>query len=157
MHDSKCEITAMPAAVDVSLPYALGITIVFRPRGIASEQSAQMKTVFSKGTNFDMPINARGIIISLIIETAYIFKSEKVFRTSICETVIPVRSIAIGDIQLPETVTTEFINDGSFNPERPIIMPASIAINIGFTNALSRWRMLCLPESAISRHGTAQR
>jgi len=42
MHASKCEITAMPAATDVSLPNALGITMVFSPSGIASEQSAHI-------------------------------------------------------------------------------------------------------------------
>lgn len=42
MHESKCEIIAMPAAMVVSLPSALGITMVFSPRGMASEQSAHI-------------------------------------------------------------------------------------------------------------------
>ena len=40
MHESKCEITAIPAASEESLPKALGITIVLSPKGIAREQRA---------------------------------------------------------------------------------------------------------------------
>ena len=42
IQESKWEITAIPAATVVSLPNALGITIVLSPRGIAREQSAQI-------------------------------------------------------------------------------------------------------------------
>ena len=43
IQDRVCEIRAIPAAVEVSLPYALGITTVLRPRGIAREAIAQIK------------------------------------------------------------------------------------------------------------------
>ena len=36
---SKCETTVIPAAIDVSFPSALGITIVFNPSGIDREQT----------------------------------------------------------------------------------------------------------------------
>ena len=36
---SKCEITVIPAAIDVSFPSALGITKVFNPSGIDREQT----------------------------------------------------------------------------------------------------------------------
>ena len=39
MQENKCEITVMPAATVVSLPRALGITMVLSPRGIAREQT----------------------------------------------------------------------------------------------------------------------
>ena len=42
MQESKWEITAIPAATVVSLPSALGMTMVLSPRGIAREQSAQI-------------------------------------------------------------------------------------------------------------------
>ncbi len=40
--ESRCEITAIPAATVVSFPCALGITMVLIPSGIASEHTAQM-------------------------------------------------------------------------------------------------------------------
>ena len=42
MPESKCEITVIPAAMVVSLPSALGMTMVLSPRGIAREQSAHI-------------------------------------------------------------------------------------------------------------------
>ena len=42
IQESKWETTVMPAAIVVSLPSALGITIVLSPRGIAREHSAQI-------------------------------------------------------------------------------------------------------------------
>ena len=42
MHESKCEISVIPAAIETSFPNPLGITIVLRPRGIASVQRAQI-------------------------------------------------------------------------------------------------------------------
>ena len=39
---SKCEITVIPAAIDVSFPSALGITIVFNPSGIDREQTTHI-------------------------------------------------------------------------------------------------------------------
>jgi hypothetical protein len=62
---------------------------------------------------------------------------ESVFFRSICATVNPVRSIATGDIQLADVLITEFIAEGSLRPDIPIIIPIIIAINIGFTSALS--------------------
>ena len=40
--EARCEMSAMPAAEEVSLPYAAGMTMVFSPKGIASEQTAQI-------------------------------------------------------------------------------------------------------------------
>ena len=40
--DIRCDITAIPAATVVSFPKPLGITTVLSPKGIASEQSAQI-------------------------------------------------------------------------------------------------------------------
>ena len=70
MHESKCDTTAMPAATEVSFPYALGITTVLSPKGIASEQSAQINNVLSIGINCVAKTKARGNIISLTKETA---------------------------------------------------------------------------------------
>ena len=67
MHDNKCETTASPAATDVSFPAALGITIVFNPNGIAKTQSEHKYTVDGSFRKYVMPINRRGIMISLII------------------------------------------------------------------------------------------
>ena len=50
IHERKCEISAIPDAVVVSLPYAAGITTVVSPSGIATEQTAQMKMVFDTGS-----------------------------------------------------------------------------------------------------------
>ena len=45
MQESRWEMIAIPAATVVSFPYALGITIVFNPRGIAAAQIPQMINV----------------------------------------------------------------------------------------------------------------
>ena len=70
MHDRRCETTAMPAGTEVSFPYALGITTVLRPSGIASEQSVHTKIVLSNGINFETATNNSGIAISLTKVTA---------------------------------------------------------------------------------------
>ena len=41
-HESRCETSAIPEATVVSLPYALGITMVLSPRGIATEHTVQI-------------------------------------------------------------------------------------------------------------------
>ena len=43
--DSKWEMSAMHEATLTSFPYALGITIVFKPSGIANEHTAQITNV----------------------------------------------------------------------------------------------------------------
>ena len=60
MQERICETTAMPDAVEGSLPYALGITIVLSPRGIASEHTAHMYVVCERGRSFAIRINAIG-------------------------------------------------------------------------------------------------
>lgn len=45
IQESRCEIIAIPAATVVSFPYALGITIVFNPSGMATELTAQIISV----------------------------------------------------------------------------------------------------------------
>ena len=69
MQDRRCEITAIPAASVVSLPSPLGITMVFKPSGIASEQTAHIYTVSSSFKNIAMPMKISGITTSLNIET----------------------------------------------------------------------------------------
>ena len=44
-HDARWDTSAMLEATVVSLPYALGITMVLSPSGIASEQMAQITKV----------------------------------------------------------------------------------------------------------------
>ena len=41
--DNRCDASAMPAGIEVSFPYADGMTIVLSPNGIESEQIKQMK------------------------------------------------------------------------------------------------------------------
>ena len=68
MHDNRCEITASPAATDVSLPAALGITIVFSPKGIANTQSEHIYTIEGNSQKYVTPISRNGITISLIMD-----------------------------------------------------------------------------------------
>ena len=131
--------------------------MVLSPKGIAREHKAQVKIVGGIVINFDTPIKIRGIMISLIADIKYIFKLVKVFLRDIFATAIPVISIATGDIQSPETVTTEVINEGSLSPEIPIIIPIIIAINIGFKKAFILPPNVCLPESEMSSTGTPHR
>ena len=69
MQDKRWDITAIPAASEVSLPRAAGITIVLRPKGIASEHRPHINAVCEKGINFAAIINITGKIISLTIDT----------------------------------------------------------------------------------------
>ena len=64
----RWEITAIPAATEVSFPSALGITIVFSPSGIAREHRAQIYVVSESSKNDAITIKITGIIISLIID-----------------------------------------------------------------------------------------
>lgn len=68
MHDNKCEISVIPAAIDVSFHIALGITIVFNPNGIAKEQIVHTYSVCESSKNEATNIKISGIITSLIIE-----------------------------------------------------------------------------------------
>jgi len=106
MHESKWDITAIPAATDVSFPYALGITMVLSPKGMAREQSPQIKRALSMGMNLATNKNANGNTIRRKMEIKYVLTSVNVFLKLMVETVIPVRSIATGDIQSPEVFTT---------------------------------------------------
>ena len=65
IQDKRCEITAIPAASVVSFPSPLGITIVFKPSGMESEQTAQMYTVWSNFTSIATPMKMSGSTISL--------------------------------------------------------------------------------------------
>ena len=46
--DNECEINAIPAGTEVSLPYAAGTTMVFSPKGIAIDITKHWKIVTSK-------------------------------------------------------------------------------------------------------------
>ena len=158
IHDNKWETTAIPAGTDVSFPYALGITTVLSPSGIANEQSVHTKIVLSKGINFETATKRSGMAISLTNVTAYIPAFVNVFLKLIDDTVMPVRSIATGDIQLPAVVITEVAHEGSLSPVMPIIIPIIIAINIGLRKFLNFSLAVCFfPESDISRTGTPHR
>ena len=67
--DRAWEISAIPAAVEVSFPYALGMTTVLRPSGIAREATAHIKKVLSKSKSIKIPINTMGMINRRIIDT----------------------------------------------------------------------------------------
>ena len=69
MHDKRCEISAIPAATVVSFPRPLGITIVFSPRGIEIETSAQIYAVSFRLKKLAIPINKSGITTNLTNET----------------------------------------------------------------------------------------
>ena len=56
----------MPAAWEVSLPYAPGITTVLSPKGIESAQRPQRATFLSIGSAMHTPKNISGITRSLI-------------------------------------------------------------------------------------------
>ena len=60
--DRVWEMSAIPAATEVSLPYAAGITTVFSPRGMAREQTAQTAKVSGKGIRSIAPRNSSGKI-----------------------------------------------------------------------------------------------
>lgn len=68
--DNKCEIIAMPAATVVSFPYALGITIVFKPSGMATELMAQMVRVSEGLRKYNSSMVTNGKSIKRITVTA---------------------------------------------------------------------------------------
>ena len=90
--------------MDVSLPMALGITIVLSPKGIAREHNEHIKTSFDIEKNLETITNTKGIKTSLIIEITYILIFVNAFFREMDDTIIPVSTMAIGDIQSPETV-----------------------------------------------------
>lgn len=136
MHDNKCDTTASPAATDVSLPSALGITIVLSPNGIAKTETAQINTVDGIFKKVEIPRNSKGIIISLTIQSKYIFIFVNVSFNEINDIAIPVKSIAIGDIQFAETEMIDSIQLGIGTLINPTIIPTIIEINIGLRNDL---------------------
>ena len=69
-HDNTCEINAIPAATDVSLPYALGITIVFNPRGIEREHTQHSARGWDSGKHAKRAMAAMGITKRRIADTA---------------------------------------------------------------------------------------
>ena len=69
IQESKCEIMVMPAAVVGSFPYALGITMVPSPKGIAREQTVQITSVSSNFHNAKTPININGNSNNRIADT----------------------------------------------------------------------------------------
>ena len=72
--------------------------------------------------------------------------------------VMPVRSIATGDIQLPAAVTAELRKPGTGIASRPITMPRSVQASMGFLKLFSRWRKVGFSvPSPRSRTGTPQR
>ena len=66
IHDSICDISAIPEATVVSLPYALGITMVLSPSGIVTVQTVQITNVFHSfdgkngGKTENIPMNRSG-------------------------------------------------------------------------------------------------
>ena len=133
IHDKRCEISAMPAAVEVSLPYAAGTTMVLSPSGIASShmmQSAMPGTDMGRKARTAIPI--RGSTIRRTIDTAYMDAFLNVDLRSIFAMVIPVSIIASGDIHAPRESMALFANVGALILRSPSIIPMNIAINIGF-------------------------
>jgi len=96
-------------------------------------------------------------MMSRITETIYILTFVNVFFKEMEETTIPVRIIAIGDMQLPATSTREVIHSGNGRPINPMIIPIGIEIKIGFTKFLRDSLKVCFfSESAMSNLGTPQ-
>ena len=59
-HESRCDTSAMPAAAEVSSPYAPGTTIVFSPNGIETAQRMQTESASGKGNTASKPTNTIG-------------------------------------------------------------------------------------------------
>jgi len=161
MQDKRCEIRAIPAASVVSPPQEPGITTVLSPRGMAREARIQIDSSLEIGEkSFEnakiTPMAIRGITINLIKLSMYMGIVLKVFLRSILATVIPVRSMAMGDIQLPALSMTEIMLAGSLSPVRLTAIPRSIPINMGFMIFLIRCLTEGLPSVGISHAGTAQ-
>ena len=140
IHDARCDTSAMLDATVVSLPYALGITIVLRPRGMAREQIAQITKVsysLGRGKIAKIPMKISGKIASRTTVTAHTPTFVNTFFRLIAATVMPVSSIAIGDIQFPAVVITEIDHSGKGIAQNPITIPITMQTNIGFTNAFA--------------------
>ena len=95
------ETKAIPDATLVSLPNALGMMMVFRPKGIAREQTAQVAKVSGIGNANITPRKSSGKAISRRMVTKYTLLMPRTSRKLNFAIVIPVSSIATGDIQLP--------------------------------------------------------
>jgi len=137
MQDKRCEIRAIPAASVVSPPQEPGITTVLSPRGMAREARIQIDSSLEIGEkSFEnakiTPMAIRGITINLIKLSMYMGIVLKVFLRSILATVIPVRSMAMGDIQLPRVETAVSKKAGRGSSVSPSIIPINIPISIGF-------------------------
>ena len=160
IQDKRCETTAILDATVVSLPYALGITIVLSPNGIAREQTAQITNVsrdFGSGIIINSTMNKIGNATSRTMVTTHTPTLVNTFLRLVPATVMPVKSIAMGDIQSPAVVITEVVQLGSLIPEIPMIIPKIIAMNMGFTKAFSFCERVLLDPSEISREGTPHR
>ena len=70
MIESVWETRAIPAASEVSFPYAPGTTTVLSPSGIAREHIVHIRTVLENGilNKRISPINTMGNTISLRLE-----------------------------------------------------------------------------------------
>ena len=152
------ETKAIPEATRVSLPNALGMIIVLNPKGIEREQMAQAAKVYGKGITAAMPRKSRGNTISRNAVTKYtLLILSTSFRLN-CAMVIPVSSIATGDMQPLAAEIAFAANFGTGIPTRPMTMPKIVQINMGLTKFFSRLDSVCFFEvSAISRTGTPQR
>ena len=73
-------------------------------------------------------------------------------------TVMPVSSMATGDIQLPAVDTALRKNWGMGSWARPSAMPSSVQINMGLTKFFIRWPKVCFPLLSANRStGTPHR
>ena len=59
-HESVCDTSAIPAATEVSRPYAPGMTIVFNPSGIETAQRMQTESDSGNGSTANKPTNTSG-------------------------------------------------------------------------------------------------
>ena len=86
----------------------------------------------------------------MYLETIYILTFVNVFLSEMDATTTPVKIIAIGDMQSPETEIIDKIHFGSFIPERPISIPITIAINIGFKKDFKDSLKVCFLSASAS-------
>ena len=104
------------------------------------------------------PIAKAGYTSNLMAVKIYKRHFFKSVNNSTFAIVIPVNNIATGDIQFPETLITDWIELGNFNPKpvKPKTIPINISINIGFINDFKRELMLffsALESPAINKTG----
>ena len=131
--------------------------MVFNPNGICKEHKAQIKNVLGISTNIETPIKANGITTSLTKEIIYTLTFEKAFFKENDDTTTPVKIIAIGDIQSPETSIIDIIHLGIGMPHKPIVIPITIETNIGLTKDFKLSLIVgFLSQFAISNLGTPQ-